>query len=86
VSTENADPIRELFTLHFMDSFKLALRVHDALAQAYLERTGQVLERESPYTVDDLRRANRILRSEGTEKGSGANRRLAEEILGLNPK
>lgn len=59
------DPIRELFTLEMMAKFKRALRVHDALSQAFFERTGQVLERESDYTVEDLRRASRILRSGG---------------------
>ena len=59
------DPARELFGLKVMEIFERALRVHDALAQAFLERTGEVLERESEYTLQDLRRASRILRSEG---------------------
>lgn len=81
--TENADPIRELFKAEFMASFKRALEIHDALAQAFLERTGKVLERDSPYTTGDLKRANRILRSEGAEKGSAVSRRLVTEILQL---
>jgi hypothetical protein len=88
VSTENDDPIRELVTLHFMDSFKLALRVHGALAQAFEERTGTPLERNSDYTTGDLKRAGRILRCEGrTPKGSRGNKKLAAAILQLrNPK
>jgi hypothetical protein len=88
VPTETDDPIRELFTLEVMASFKRALQIHDALAQAFLERTGKVLERDSDYTTNDLRRASRILRSEGrTQKGSTGNRRLTLEILQLrNPK
>ena len=86
MSTENDDPIRELFKAEVMEAFKLALDIHEALAQAYLERTGEVLEQDSPYTYDDLRRASRILRSEGAEKGSAGSRRLVAEILRLNPK
>lgn len=79
-------PIRELFTLHTMDSFKLALRIHEALSQAYNERTGLVLEQTSPYTTSDLRRANRILACEGIPGGSRGQRRRALEILDLKPK
>jgi hypothetical protein len=65
LSTNPDDPIGELFSLKVMATFKRALRVHDALAEAFLERTGQVLERDSDYTVEDLRRASRILRTQG---------------------
>jgi hypothetical protein len=58
------DPITELFSLKVMATFKRAVRMHDALAQAFLERTGQVLQPDSDYTVSDLQRASRILRSE----------------------
>jgi hypothetical protein len=70
-----------------MAAFKVALEIHDALAEAFLERTGKVLERDSDYSVADVKRASRILRSEGRiQKGSTTNRRLVAEILRLNPK
>lgn len=59
------DPIVELFECTVMSIFVEALAVHDALAAAFLERTGKVLESESDYTVQDLRRASRILRAQG---------------------
>jgi hypothetical protein len=83
LSTENDDPIFELFKAEMMDKTMNALRLHGALAQAYLERTGLELERESPFTVDDVKRAGRILRSEGTEKGSVGSRKHVAEILQL---
>jgi hypothetical protein len=62
----------DLFKCHVMSMFKKALAVHDCLAQAYLERTGLVLERETEYTTADLRRASRLLRanydSDGNER------------------
>ena len=57
------DPILELFSCHMMEMFKKALAVHDALAAAYHERTGQVLQPDTEYTVADLNRAKRILRA-----------------------
>ena len=62
------DPIRELFSCHMMGIFRRALAVHDALAAAFFERTGQVLEPDTEYTLEDLRRAKRILRAAGREK------------------
>jgi hypothetical protein len=62
----------DLFKCHMMSMCKKALAVHDCLAAAYLERTGLVLERETEYTVEDLRRASRLLRAnydrDGNEK------------------
>jgi hypothetical protein len=81
----SGDPIRELFIADFMASFKLAMEVHDAVARAFEERTGKTLERDSPVTVHDMRRASRILRAEGTQRGSRGTRRRALEILCLNP-
>jgi hypothetical protein len=66
VSTSADDPIAELFNLKAMSYFNRALRVHDAMVQAYEERTGKQLERDSPdFTVADHRRASRILRAQG---------------------
>jgi hypothetical protein len=68
MSTETGDdPVRELFCCHVMEEFKRALLAHEALAVAYLERTGQVLERDSEYTVGDLKRASRLLRSQAVK-------------------
>ncbi|MBB5329811.1 hypothetical protein [Tunturiibacter gelidoferens] len=50
-----------------MQMFKQALAVHDALAAAYLERTGLTLQPETEYTVADLNRAKRILRAAGRD-------------------
>ena len=58
------DPIRELFCCHVMEQFKRALLAHDALATAYRERTGRELQPDSDYTVEDIRRASRLLRSQ----------------------
>jgi len=73
MSTPSDDSVAfDLFKCHVMTMFKKALAVHDCLAQAYLERTGLVLERETEYTVQDLKRASRILRAnydaDGNEK------------------
>jgi hypothetical protein len=73
------DPIGELFGLKVMEKFKRVLQVHEALSQAFLERTGKVLEPTSEYTVDDIRRTSRILRSDG-------HARLAKKFLQLLPK
>ena len=48
-----------------LERFKRVLDAHDALAEAYRERTGLELTRESDYTPGDLKRASRILRSGG---------------------
>jgi hypothetical protein len=84
--THPDDPIFELVKADAMDAFRLALRIHEALAQAFLERTGQVLEKDSEYTTSDCRRANRILACEGVSGGSRRRVRRALDILGLKPK
>jgi hypothetical protein len=62
----------DLFKCHVTTLFKRALAAHDVLSQAYLERTGEVLQPDSDYTVEDLRRASRLLRTnydrDGNEK------------------
>jgi hypothetical protein len=80
------DPIFELVKADAMDAFQLALRIHSALAEAYNERTGLVLEKDSEYTTSDCRRANRILACEGIPGGSRRRTRRALEILDLKPK
>jgi hypothetical protein len=55
----------ELFCADVLTRFKKALYVHDALCQAYKERTGLELRPESDYTTEDVRRALRILRANG---------------------
>jgi hypothetical protein len=68
MSTESGDdPIRELFCCHVMEEFKRALLAHEALAAAYLERTGLVLQPDTDYTVEDVRRASRLLRSQSVK-------------------
>ncbi len=60
------DPLLvELFKAAVFSKFMRALEVHEALRQAYLERSGIELQPDSDYTLDDVRRAVRILRSAG---------------------
>lgn len=62
------DPGPELFKLRLLKMATKALRVVDALQRAYHERTGLEGTPESEYTVGDMKRASRILRSERDPK------------------
>jgi hypothetical protein len=60
----------DLFKCHVMSMCKKAIAVHDCLSRAYHERTGLVLERDSDYTLEDLRRASRLLRTHYDRDGN----------------
>jgi hypothetical protein len=59
------DPLLDLFKADVLTRFKKALHVHEALSQAYRERTNLELQRDSDYTPEDVKRALRILRANG---------------------
>ena len=66
MSTENDARLKlDLWGARLFTRMKKVIDTHEALREAYRERTGLEFERDSPYTADDVKRANRILRSNG---------------------
>jgi hypothetical protein len=55
----------ELFCAGLLARTTRAIYVHDALSQAFRERTGLELQPDSNYTAGDVERAIRILRASG---------------------
>jgi hypothetical protein len=55
----------ELFKADLLAHCKRWIYAHDALSQAYRERTGLELQPDSNYTAGDVERAIRILRASG---------------------